>query len=124
MGKKATNRILTFEYINDRAEGLKTAGYDKSRWITFCEIMMKDGFTLSLYEARETVSKYITVLKPGCAPFKVRFSNHRPILAKELNGDCDFFVGHTNLRITNTGQAVSACRQHFAEQEKKNGNNG
>jgi hypothetical protein len=47
--------------------------------------------------------------------FKVRFSNHKPIHARELRGDCDFFVGHTNLTVTHTAQAIHTVRNHFME---------
>jgi hypothetical protein len=90
MGKKATNKIVTLDYLKGRAEGLIAAGFNKSKWITFCEEMMRLGFTVELYEARQTKSKYCTVMRNG-KRYKVRFSDHKPIYHREMKGDCDFF---------------------------------
>ncbi|WP_337187561.1 hypothetical protein [Phenylobacterium sp.] len=117
--QKATNKVVTLDYLNHRAESLHRAGYEKPRWIIFCEVMIRDGFLVTLYEARRTVSKYITVARPDLGDFKVRFSNHRPIAARELNGDCDFFVGVTNLATTTTGQAIAAVRDRFKQSAQK-----
>jgi hypothetical protein len=90
------------------------APFPKQKWVEFCEALLKEGYWLTLYEARQTYSKYITVRKAGHSPFKVRFSNHKPIKSRELSGDCDFFVGVTNLGIANTQMALSAVRKHFS----------
>lgn len=112
--KKATNKVITENLLRGRTSGLIAHGYDKPKWIVFCEALMARGYVLTLYEARRTFSKYITVQKEGFPPFKVRFSNHKPILERELNGDCDFFVGVTNLRVTHTGMALAAVQRHFS----------
>lgn len=88
-------------------------GFPKQKWVKFCEILLSEGYELSLYEARRTVSKYVTVGRKGAKPFKVRFSNHRPIAQREDAGDCDFFVGVTNRTVTTTTQALAAVRAHF-----------
>lgn len=113
--RKATNLPLTPEYLEDRANGMVKAGYEVPKWIVFCQVMLRDGYGVTLYEARQTVSKYVTVSKPGLGKFKVRFSNHQPIKQRELCGDCDFFVGIANLRTTTTGQAIAATREYFAK---------
>jgi hypothetical protein len=113
---KATNLSVTPDFLQQRAERSTSKGYAKQKWISFCEALLSDGYRLSIYEARQTFSKYITVHGRGAKPFKVRFSNHRPIAARERAGDCDFFVGVTNLTITTTDQALAAVRSHFAVQ--------
>ena len=87
-------------------------GFEKPKWIHFCEIMKNKGFEVSVYEARRTVSKYVTV-KLDTQSFKVRFSNHAPIPGREQKGDCDFFVGRCNFGTTTTAQAVLAVINYF-----------
>ena len=113
--KKAKNKNVTIGYLRHRAKLLKEAGYSKSRWIEFCEKVLELGLTMRLYEARRTVSKYITIKDPNdfSRSFKVRFSNHRPIKHRETSGDCDFFVGVTNLGTTTTEDAFSAVVKFF-----------
>lgn len=110
---KATNLQITTSYLDARAADLEKRGYGKSKWIMFCERMIAEGATVRLYEARQTFSKYVTVSAEGRPPFKVRFSNHRPIKAREIGGDCDFFVGVTNLGVTTTEQAIAATISHL-----------
>lgn len=109
---KADNCPVTAALLNERAERSIALGYQKQKWISFCEAMLAMGFNVSLYEARKTVSKYITV-ESGARYFKVRFSNHRPIRAREEANDCDFFVGVSNLTTTTTDQAIAAVREYF-----------
>ena len=116
---KATNEAVTMPLLDQRSRALQKAGYDKPKWIGFCELLLGHGYSLSLYEARQTFSKYITVSKPGWPSYKVRFSNHKPIYQRELAGDCDFFVGVTNIRVTNTAQALAAVAAHFDNQPKE-----
>ncbi|WP_435008006.1 hypothetical protein P12x_005273 [Tundrisphaera lichenicola] len=117
--RKATNDAVTLPMLVKRTDILKNAGYDKPKWIGFCETLLDRGYILTLYEARQTFSKYITVSMAGHKPFKVRFSNHKPIAQRELNGDCDFFVGVTNLCVTNTSQALIAVEKHFQQEPTK-----
>lgn len=104
---KATDLTVTRSYLCERAARLEKGGYQVSRWIEFCFVMLRCGYEVSLYEARKTFSKYITV-KNGDWWYKVRFSNHRPIRAREAQGDCDFFVGITNFQTTTTNMAIIA----------------
>jgi len=87
-------------------------GYKKSKWIELCEVLLKNGFEISLYEARKSVSKYLT-LKRDDKEFKIRFSNHKPIKRREEKGDCDFFVGISNSTVTTTHDALDAVKLHF-----------
>lgn len=116
--KKATNKPLNFDYLRNRAEGLIAAGFPKSKWIYFCEEMLRLGFRLELYEARQTKSKYITVRREGdwSKSFKVRFSDHKPIYHREMAGDCDFFVGMTHTGRRNTHDAINATCNFFGVQ--------
>lgn len=117
-GGKATHVAVTAELLADRVQRTVAAGYSKQKWVEFCEAMMARGYGMSIYEARRTVSKYITVKGPkGTAPFKVRFSNHKPIKHRELAEDCDFFVGWTHTGVRTTAQAIDAVDAHFATPE-------
>lgn len=98
--------------LNERHAWSRRLGYEKQKWVFFCETLLERGYEMTLYEARQTVSKYITVRKDG-KTFKVRFSDHKPIAHREANGDCDFFVGRTNLGISNTHNALHAVESFF-----------
>jgi hypothetical protein len=111
---KATHMVVTPQFLAARAERSTSRGYTKQKWVEFCETLLSEGYSLKIYEARRTVSKYITVSRKGRASFKVRFSNHRPIADREDRGDCDFFVGVTNRTVTTTAQALDAVRAHFS----------
>lgn len=113
---KATNIRVTGQFLSKRAEAALAKGYSKQKWITFCEVLLDDGFTLHLYEARRSVSKYITISRSKRGSrYKVRFSNHAPIKERERGSDCDFFVGVTNFKTTTTEQAIVAVREFFAK---------
>lgn len=116
---KMTDDTITEKFLSERADGLANAGYAKPKWIIFCELLLRNGYSLTLYEARQTFSKYITVRKEGFKPFKVRFSNHKPIEHRELSGDCDFFVGITHKDTTNTNDALAAVERHFNSTTKE-----
>ncbi len=109
---KATNCPVTHELLEARYERSRIKGYSKQKWIVFCEAMLAMGFHVTLYEARRTFSKYITVSSSGRF-YKVRFSNHRPIRAREEANDCDFFVGVCNHTTTTTDDAIAAVKEYF-----------
>ncbi len=114
---KANNINVNLNFLSSRAEMAMAKGYSKQKWIIFCEVLLAEGFVLRLYEARKTFSKYITVKRGKRGPdYKVRFSNHRPIKAREARKDCDFFVGVSNFGTTTTEQALVAVREFFAKQ--------
>lgn len=112
--RKATNANITRKMLDERAARCMAVGYEKQKWIIFCEILLEQGFKLSLYEARQTFSKYITIQR-GDKTFKVRFSNHRPNPKREAAGDCDFFVGVNNKTTTTTADALIAVKAFFEE---------
>ena len=116
LNKKQSDSRITPELLQCRVNRAAQVGFGKQKWVEFCEILMAEGFKLTLYEARKTFSKYITVRRKGSKgkAFKVRFSNHKPIRQRELNGDCDFFVGISHTGVTTTRDALNAVRNYFA----------
>lgn len=112
--RKATNLEIVQSYLNERKKALINGGYPVSQWIIFSEYFLERGYSVNLYEARQTVSKYVTVSHmDNNLQFKVRFSNHAPIRRREEAGDCDFFVGRTNFKTTTTAMAIMACLKRF-----------
>lgn len=105
--------IVSYDYLNNKSLSLQSKGYPIPKYIQFCTTLLDLKYTVTLYEAKSTVSKYVTVLKQGYAPYKVRFSNHKPNFFKEVECDCDFFVGVSNLRTTNTAMALNAIGEFF-----------
>lgn len=112
MSGKVKNMEITQAFLDHRAAHSVKKGYKKQRWVEFCETMLAEGLTVHLYEARKTFSKYLTVSR-GKRRFRVRYSNHRPNNAKELAGDCDFFVGVTNTGTRTTEDAIQAVFNFF-----------
>lgn len=111
---KITNEKLTPAILAQKAESATSKGYAKQKWVTFCETLISEGYTVMLYEARRTFSKYVTVLADDGRRFKVRFSNHKPIAEREHAGDCDFFVGITHTGTRTTDDALRAVREFMA----------
>lgn len=110
-------REIDQRYLDGRTAGLAARGWGKTKWIEFCEAVLRQGFRVRLYEAKTTVSKYIFVERDNSPKsFKVRFSNHRPNAGKQERGDCDFFVGVSNGLVTTTNDALVAVDQHFREE--------
>lgn len=107
---KVKNQFISQNFLDERYRKSAEGGYPKAKWIEFCEEMLRQGFRISLYEAKKTFSKYITIYHGGQS-FKVRFSNHKPIPQRELKGDCDFFVGVTNLTVSRTSDAIVAVNR-------------
>lgn len=102
------------DYILNRWDNYQKAGYDKMpKWMLFSATMLRRGFRVKLYEAKRTVSKYVTVLDNNGKKFKVRFSDHKPIPMREFTGDCDFFVGRNNWETNTTNDALRAVFMHF-----------
>ena len=124
MMSKAHNLPITQEFLNFRANRAKNFGYGKAAWIKFCEELLEQGYDLSLREALETYSKYIKVTKKDAetgSSFLVRFSNHKPNKDRELRGDCDFFVGITNLSVSTWRDAITAVQKFYGESDDEYG---
>ena len=99
--------------LEKRKKKLLAGGWPISKWISFCETMQARGFLTRVYESRSTRSKYVYVIR-GERAFKVRFSNHRPNAEREIEGDCDFFVGVNHHSISTTADAIRAVEEFFA----------
>lgn len=112
IGRKFDGKV-TAEFLQGRKDLNAEFGYPVPKWITFCEMLLSDGFELHLYEAKQTRSKYITVIR-GEKKFRVRFSNHKPNKDRELAGNCDFFVGVNHTTVTTTTDALQAVEKFFA----------
>lgn len=106
MSRQITGQRVDKKYIAALEERSASRGYDTPKWVQFCKLMLPYCDRLHVYEAKTTVSKYITVVK-GREAIKVRFSNHKPNKFKEATGDSDFFVGLTNWGCTKTEDAVA-----------------
>jgi hypothetical protein len=113
MSFKASNLKITKEFLDKRSNNCIAKGFSKQKWIFFCEDLLAKGYSLELYEARRTFSKYITIN----GSYKVRFSNHKPLYNRELNKDCDYFVGVTHTGIRTTEDALQAVDKYFLSKE-------
>jgi hypothetical protein len=112
---KAVNIIVEKDFLDKRTAICSIYGKPKHKWVEFCEYFLDKGYTISLYEAKETVSKYITLTHASCPDkaYKVRFSNHRPIAHLEYKGTCDFFVGITHTGTRTTREAAIAVNNYL-----------
>jgi hypothetical protein len=105
---------VTREFLTKRADRQTNAGYTPAKWIGFCQTLLDLGLEVGLYEAQTTVSKYIYVSRPGRSRvLKIRFSDHRPNYQKEVNNNCDFFVGVSHQRVTTTNDALLFVTQRL-----------
>jgi len=111
--RKAKNLKITQEFLDYRSNKAIQSGYQKQKWVMFCEYYLQKQFDIYLYEAKETVSKYVTLKKNG-VECTVRFSNHRPSYKREMNGDCDFFVGVTHTGVRTARDAAIFVNRYFA----------
>ena len=116
--RKITNEVLTASVLRTKELKAENSGYEAPKWVQFSRELLRYGYILELYEARKTFSKYITVKGEDAKPFKVRFSNHKPIKSREEMGDCDFFVGISHLNTSTWRDAITAVHQHFEHKHK------
>jgi hypothetical protein len=110
---KANNVFIDERYLIARSKKSTDRGYEQQKWIKFCLYLIEKGYRVKLYEARQTFSKYVTVVK-NKKEFKVRFSNHKPNYIREMKEDCDFFVGVTNTGFRTTDDAIAAVNGFFS----------
>lgn len=115
--KKATNWKISQKFLNFKKP--KNPDFIIPKWIYFCEAILNQGLSASLYEARKTSSKYITVFFQD-QQFKVRFSNHKPIKTRENRKDCDFFVGVNHNSVSTTEDALKAVLKWKLNIESQN----
>jgi hypothetical protein len=81
--------------------------YSTPKWLLFTKQMIEDGWKVRIYQAR--VSKYIFITKADFI-FKIRFSNHKPIYQKEMENDCDFYVGVSHTNVYTTDQIIEKIK--------------
>jgi hypothetical protein len=78
--------------------------FSPAKYLLFMGQMLKAGWKVRLYKAG--ISKYVFIEK-GDDLFKVRFSNHKPIYFREIENDCDFYVGVSHTQVSTTEQIIS-----------------
>ena len=78
--------------------------YAPAKYLIFIKTMIENGWMVKLYVANK-VSKYVFISK-GDEVYKIRFSNHKPLLNKEAEDDCDFYVGISNMQVSTTEQII------------------
>ena len=99
-----------------RARNVKNKGFNTPKWIDYCNVMLRAGYRVWVYEPPKSRSKYVTVLHPKYGrKFRVRFSNHKPITQLENSDNCDFFVGRNNYSISTTKEAIAATFKELGE---------
>lgn len=117
--KKATLWKVSDKFLKFRTPS--KAEFKKPKWIEFCEVFLNyPHLEIYLTEAKTTNSKYLQLeYKRGnyIALFSVRFSDHAPNKKREKSGDCDFFVGVTNFKVTTTSDAILAVQKWYEKVE-------
>lgn len=111
--QKFNGEEVTLRDIGKRRARLMGMGYPVSQWLLFCELMLKDGYKVTVKETPHTKSKYVRVHGAGDTHYQVRFSDHKPNKGRELAGDCHFFVGYTHTGVRNTNMAITATKEYF-----------
>jgi len=77
--------------------------YSTPKYMIFIKEMLALGWKVRLYQAR--VSKYVFVIR-GNLVRKIRFSNHKPLFLKEMEEDCDYYVGITHKQVSTTEKII------------------
>lgn len=108
--RSAKDYLVTEAFLNCR---VGDGRYGRSKWIQYCDHMLKIGRQVYLTETVGTYSKYLTVYGQFDLKFKVRFSDHLPNYRRQSNGDCDFFVGVTHFGTWTVNDAIKATEDYF-----------
>lgn len=77
--------------------------YATPKYYLFMKTMLERGWIVKLHEVR--VSKYVFVIKDDLV-YKIRFSNHKPLFAREIENDCDYYVGISHNQVSTTEQII------------------
>lgn len=78
--------------------------YPTPKYLSFIKKFLEDGWNVKIYEVR--VSKYIFVYTETKI-YKIRFSNHKPLYQKEIENDCDYYVGISHKATHTTDQIIN-----------------
>lgn len=117
--KKPTNWRVTEKMLQFKQPS--NPEFKKLKWVEFCEHFFNyEHLEIFLTEAKTTNSKYLTLEYKNngyISLFTVRFSDHKPNIKREKQKDCDFFVGVTNLGVTNTKDAIIATQQWYIKSQ-------
>lgn len=97
-------RTMTIQGVAKRIQSYSGTSFEAPKYLRFILRMLREGWRVKLYIPHSNkISKYVFVYREGKI-FKIRFSNHKPIIQKELDNDCDFYAGISNLRVMTTEQ--------------------
>lgn len=103
-------KILKLSYLEKIKPDYLKNGWSIPKWISFTETMIKNGWQVKLIRSQSTRSKYLYIQK-GDKNYKIRFSNHKASKEKELENDCDFYVGRGHKgTLTTTDLILKLCK--------------
>lgn len=94
--------LCRIEAVNDRIAKYPRR-FPIPKYLLFIKAMIDAGWTVRIYRAG--ISRYIFVVK-GDRIYKVRFSNHKPLYNREMEGDCDFYVGISHTQVSTTEEVI------------------
>ena len=101
---------ITKQYLNNFIPTYHKKGYPTPKWIQFCIAMIDLGWSVKLYRAKTTYSKYVYIIKRNKS-LKIRFSNHRASFNKEMSSDSDYYVGVGNNGIITTEELIEIIKK-------------
>ncbi len=84
----------------------------KPKWVRFCENLLNEGYTVLLYLAVNTESKYLTLIKNN-KMLKIRYSEHSPKLDNYIRGDIKFYIGPGDKGMYSEREVLNATRIYF-----------
>jgi len=84
--------------------------YPTPKYLLFMHEMLLNGWKVQLYTAE--VSKYVFVSKDDLI-FKIRFSNHKPRYSREIENDCDYYVGISHLQSKTTSEIIQIILEKY-----------
>jgi hypothetical protein len=77
--------------------------YATPKYLLFIKAILEAGWSVKVYVVR--VSKYVFIYKEEQI-FKIRFSNHKPLYEKEMEDDCDYYVGVSHTQVSTTEELL------------------
>jgi len=111
---------LTLEKISTYERNYKNKGYDLPKWLIVARTLLINKWSVAVYRAKTTESKYLYVIKLGNPGYKIRFSTHRPGEAKELYNDSDYYVGESRKGFMSAGQLLKILLENDKSFSNKN----